>query len=210
MPRYDTEYIGENIKAIRKKNKLSQKQLANLVGVSQAAIYYYESGKRDINMEMLSKMAKVLNVSISDFFIKDSKGNSRIDLQIFASSKEKYSQKELDLFCGTGGIDFCFPEKINDNLTELNEQGQAKLYNYSCDLLKIPEYRADTAPDQGETSANRSTPKQNKQPYKDIQTNQNSTAPDELMAAHQRTDIEPTKEGIQHDLDIMNDASTWE
>ena len=152
MPRYDTEYIGANIKAIRKKNKLSQKQLAHLVGVSQAAIYYYESGKRDINIEMLSKIANVLDVSVSDFFTKDSERRDRIDLQIFASSKEKHPQKKLDLFCGTGGIDFCFPERINDNLTELNEQGQAKLYNYSCDLLKIPEYRTDTAPDQEETA----------------------------------------------------------
>ncbi len=186
MPRYDTEYIGENIKTIRKKNKLSQKQLANLVGVSQAAIYYYESGKRDINMEMLSKMANALNVSISDFFTKGSEKKDRIDLQIFASSKEKYSQKELDLFCGTGSIAPCFSERINDNLKELNQQGQEKLYNYSCDLLEIPKYRATTAPDQ------------------------DKTAPDELKAAHQRVDLEPTKEDIQHDLDIMNDDSKWE
>ena len=32
---------------------------------------------------------------------------------------------------------------------------------------------------------------------------------DELLAAHQRTDIEVTPEGIQNDLDIMNDDSLW-
>lgn len=64
---------------------------------------------------------------------------------------------------------------------------QTKLYDYSCDLLEIPKYRADSAPDQG-----------------------NTAAPDELMAAHRRTDIESTKEGIQHDLDIMNNPSTRE
>ncbi|WP_370780918.1 helix-turn-helix domain-containing protein [Anaerobutyricum hallii] len=31
----------------------------------------------------------------------------------------------------------------------------------------------------------------------------------ELLAAHQRTDIEVTPEGIQNDLDIMNDDSLW-
>lgn len=31
----------------------------------------------------------------------------------------------------------------------------------------------------------------------------------ELLAAHQRTDIEVTSEGIQNDLDIMNDDSLW-
>ena len=31
----------------------------------------------------------------------------------------------------------------------------------------------------------------------------------ELLAAHQRTDIEVTPEGIQNDLNIMNDDSLW-
>ena len=31
----------------------------------------------------------------------------------------------------------------------------------------------------------------------------------ELLAAHQRTDIEVTPEGVQNDLDIMNDDSLW-
>ena len=33
---------------------------------------------------------------------------------------------------------------------------------------------------------------------------------DELLAAHARTDVEHTPEGLQHDLDIMNDDSEWE
>lgn len=32
---------------------------------------------------------------------------------------------------------------------------------------------------------------------------------EELLAAHQRTDIEVTPEGIQNDLDIMNDDNLW-
>lgn len=32
---------------------------------------------------------------------------------------------------------------------------------------------------------------------------------DELLAAHARTDIESTPEGVQSDLDIMNDDSLW-
>lgn len=33
---------------------------------------------------------------------------------------------------------------------------------------------------------------------------------DELLAAHARADVEHTPEGLQHDLDIMNDDSEWE
>ena len=33
---------------------------------------------------------------------------------------------------------------------------------------------------------------------------------EDLLAAHARTDVEQTSEGIEHDLDIMNDDSEWE
>ena len=33
---------------------------------------------------------------------------------------------------------------------------------------------------------------------------------EDLLAAHVRTDVEQTPEGVQHDLDIMNDDSQWE
>ena len=112
---------------------------------------------------------------------------------MFGTDNKKHSKKELDLFCGPGGISLCFPEKIADNIEKLNKQGQEKLYNYSCDLLEIEKYRA------------KDTSKQETPPPE-----QNNTAPDTLLAAHQRTDTEPTKEGTQHDLDIMNDESKWD
>ena len=33
---------------------------------------------------------------------------------------------------------------------------------------------------------------------------------EDVLAAHARTDIEQTPEGVQHDLDIMDDDSEWE
>ena len=33
---------------------------------------------------------------------------------------------------------------------------------------------------------------------------------EDLLAAHARTDVEQTPEGVQHDLDIMNDDSMWD
>ncbi len=43
--------IGEKIKDARKKAKLSQKELGMKLGVSQAMIAQYESGKRFLNSE---------------------------------------------------------------------------------------------------------------------------------------------------------------
>lgn len=33
---------------------------------------------------------------------------------------------------------------------------------------------------------------------------------EDVLAAHARTDVNQTSEGVQHDLDIMNDDSEWE
>lgn len=33
---------------------------------------------------------------------------------------------------------------------------------------------------------------------------------EDVLAAHARTDVEQTQEGVQHDLDIMNDDSMWD
>ena len=33
---------------------------------------------------------------------------------------------------------------------------------------------------------------------------------EDVLAAHTRTDVEQTPEGVQHDIDIMNDDSEWE
>ena len=57
-------------------------------------------------------------------------------------------------------------KEILSNLNSLNKQGQEKLYNYSCDLFKIPEYRADTAPDQEETAPDEPPSSNQKEPDK--------------------------------------------
>ena len=33
---------------------------------------------------------------------------------------------------------------------------------------------------------------------------------EDVLAAHARTDVTQTQEGVQHDIDIMNDDSLWE
>lgn len=58
--------IGENIKNIRKKANLSQKALAEKLGVSQQMIAQYEKGKRQPKIETIDKIATALGVRIVD------------------------------------------------------------------------------------------------------------------------------------------------
>ena len=74
---------------------------------------------------------------------------------------------------------------LNHSFTELNISGKRKLVEYAEDLTKIPEYRKQQ-PDTSE-----------------------EPAVSDLLAAHARTDVEQTPEGIQHELDIMKDDKNW-
>lgn len=61
--------ISKNIKYYRLKKSMSKADLAHAVHVTPMAISNYESGKRTPEMEILKKIAAVLEVRISDFLI---------------------------------------------------------------------------------------------------------------------------------------------
>ena len=58
--------ISDNIKKYRKDKKMTQKQLAEKSGLSIASIQGYEQNKYKPKAEQLKKLAKALDVSVSD------------------------------------------------------------------------------------------------------------------------------------------------
>lgn len=52
----------ERIKIARQKKGISQKNLANLLGITQQAVSYYENGNRVPDDEILSAISEILNV----------------------------------------------------------------------------------------------------------------------------------------------------
>jgi DNA-binding XRE family transcriptional regulator len=55
------------LRGARKRESLTQKELASLVGISQTHISGMEHGKRPIGKEMAKRLAKVLNVDYRVF-----------------------------------------------------------------------------------------------------------------------------------------------
>ncbi|MGL4108365.1 helix-turn-helix domain-containing protein [Clostridium sp. LP20] len=56
--------IGENIKELRKDRGLTQKQLAELIELSDRTIQYYEGNKRVPSFGLLKMIAEMLDVSV--------------------------------------------------------------------------------------------------------------------------------------------------
>lgn len=58
--------MGLNLKIARVKKGLSQKQLADKVGISPATVSKAETGKFDLRLSTLIKLSKVLDVSVEE------------------------------------------------------------------------------------------------------------------------------------------------
>lgn len=65
---FDT--IGHNLKIERVKKRLTQAQLAELVDVHEKYIGKIETGKQNLTVKTLNKIAIALNTEITTFFIK--------------------------------------------------------------------------------------------------------------------------------------------
>lgn len=65
---FDT--IGHNIKIERVKRRLTQAQLAELVDVHEKYIGKIETGKQNLTVKTLNKIALALNTEITTFFVK--------------------------------------------------------------------------------------------------------------------------------------------
>lgn len=54
------------LKEIRKRKKMTQKQVADRVGISQSFYTEMETGKKEINVSRLERIARVLECSVHD------------------------------------------------------------------------------------------------------------------------------------------------
>jgi transcriptional regulator with XRE-family HTH domain len=58
--------VGSSIKRLRSDRRLTQEDLARLLGVSRQAICMWEADKRELKVSMLKRLAKVFDVSVNE------------------------------------------------------------------------------------------------------------------------------------------------
>lgn len=68
---------GEKIRAIRKKKGLTQKELGQMLGISQSAVGQIENSKSNFNIGTIKKFSKVLDVDQAELFGDDELKNIR-------------------------------------------------------------------------------------------------------------------------------------
>ncbi len=69
--------VGGNIRRLRKKKRLPQKTLAEMVGISAGAVTNFEKGRRRISLDWLRRIADALDSPIA-YFLVDDRGKGEI------------------------------------------------------------------------------------------------------------------------------------
>ena len=105
--------FSQIIKELRKKNNLTQQQLADIVGITATGVSYWESGNATPNTETLNKLSNYFGVTVNYLLgIKDKIGeedNSRTAIifrkaeQVNPEEKEKLLDildSTIDIFLG--------------------------------------------------------------------------------------------------------------
>lgn len=74
--------FGKRLKQARKKKKMTMQALADQMDVTSVTVSRWESGTNEPNIEMINRLAEILDTSVSYLMEKDSVGDG---ISIFAS-----------------------------------------------------------------------------------------------------------------------------
>lgn len=86
--------FGKNLKKMRKERGLTQKELANSVGIKRSTVAGYESKDQEPSYEVLKKISKVLKCSI-DYLLNYNVDNAVKEEVIFRAISSNEELKEF-------------------------------------------------------------------------------------------------------------------
>jgi DNA-binding XRE family transcriptional regulator len=73
MSTYSFDTIGDLIRKQREKSRYSQRELANLLGISQNQLFKIENDKIEPKFKLMIKLSQILEVCLSDFIPTNSR-----------------------------------------------------------------------------------------------------------------------------------------
>lgn len=88
------ETIAKNLLYYRKKNKITQKELAEQLGVKHNAISAWENGVNSIDIDTLFRVCKIFGVTVNDMYEMTSSDAPTTIAAHFDG--DEYTESELD------------------------------------------------------------------------------------------------------------------
>ena len=123
--------IGENIRRIRKIQKMTQAELAKKTGISLATIRRYENGDYSPNLERIKIIADALGVPNHEI----------IGLQTFETGEE--FTRAWNTIVSTSTTEEQNRTRMNEAFDKMNAQGQKAAAERVEELAQIPAYQKE-------------------------------------------------------------------
>lgn len=89
-------FVGNKIREFRKKKKLTQKELGDLIGKKFNTVSNYETGTISPEQDALFALAKALDVSVDDFFPPLSDNSEKSLDRVIELSDDELDLADLD------------------------------------------------------------------------------------------------------------------
>lgn len=87
------ETIAKNLLYYRKKNKITQKELAEKLGVKHNAISSWENGVNSIDIDTLFRVCKIFGVTVNDMYEMTADAPTTLAAHF---DGDEYTEEELD------------------------------------------------------------------------------------------------------------------
>lgn len=71
--------VGRAIRSLRQQRRISQKVLAQRVGVPRSYLTAVENGKKNLTLLSITRLAKALDVPVAAFFLREAEDTERPD-----------------------------------------------------------------------------------------------------------------------------------
>lgn len=96
MEKRDFNLLGNNIRELRNRNKLSQSELSKLMHVSQQTVGSWETGRAIPGSDTLDKLADYFDVTTDFLLGRKAKKDSEVDLDEMLDNAHSFNGKPLD------------------------------------------------------------------------------------------------------------------
>jgi len=122
--------VGSNIRKFRQQKGLTQKELGDLLEISEAMVGQYERGVRNPKLETINKIAAALGVTALDLYGWDEKynpgGQLADEVELIEQIEQKYGKGSVSLL---------------EDYSSLNELGRSKITEYVSDIKVQLKYQ---------------------------------------------------------------------
>ncbi len=121
--------ISKSILFYRTKAKMTQRQLAELVGVKHNSVATWEAGGSSPDAEIIFKLSDIFGVSVSDIYGQET-GHTKTpptDVEGGPIAITNFTSQEI-------------PALLVHSWNRLNKEGQRKVADYASDLASSEQY----------------------------------------------------------------------